>query len=55
MWEQWPLRIILPPLVGGRRKTMDDGDTPGLTGTFSRQLLRVSGLKKGDAGAVGEK
>jgi hypothetical protein len=36
MWENWPLEIVLPHHLGGKkRKTLDDGDTPGLTGTFS--------------------
>jgi hypothetical protein len=36
MWEHRPLGVVFACSLGKRRKTLDDGDTPGSTGTLSR-------------------
>jgi hypothetical protein len=35
MWEHRTLGIVLPCHLGKRRKTQDDGGTPGSTGTLA--------------------
>jgi hypothetical protein len=46
MWGHRPLRMVLHPPVGKRRKTLDDGDTPGLTKTFSESLSGQVALRR---------